>query len=182
MKAIRSALVAVSLTAAAMAALAVGVAPTAAWAQSWQEYRPDDGKFFALMPGQAVVSEQRYDNGGVGRRLLVELGDDEAYLLEWTDYPTALSNSKAPEQHLREAQGNALKAFANGKLLRESVITAGQWPGRAFMIDLNDGMVLQANHYWVGNRLYQLIVVTGSAKAKNPAIPDFFGAFRILQR
>lgn len=181
MKAIRSALAAAALALAAMAAVVVGAAPSA-WAQSWQEYRPDDGKFFALMPGQVVVSEQSYDNGGVGRRLLVELGDDEAYLLEWTDYPSALSNAKPPEQHLREAQGNALKAFANGKLLRESVIAAGQWPGRAFMIDLNDGMVLQANHYWVGNRLYQLIVVTGSAKAKNPAIPDFFGAFRILQR
>lgn len=182
MKAIRSAFAAMTLALAAMAAVVVWAAPNAAWAQSWQEYRPDDGKFFALMPGRSVVSEQRYDNGGVGRRLLVELANDEAYLLEWTDYPSALSNAKAPEQHLREAQGNAMKAFANGKLLRESVISAGQWPGRAFMIDLNDGMVLQANHYWVGNRLYQLIVVTGSAKARNPAIPDFFGAFRILQR
>lgn len=179
---IRAAIAAAMLALGVLICMAGGLAPGAAQAQSWQEFRATDGKFFALMPGPARNTEQSYGNGGVGRRLLVENADDEAFLLEWTDYPASLARSKPPEQHLVEAQANALKAFANGRLLRDRTITQGQWPGRAFIIDLNDGLILQANHYWVGERLYQLIVVTGKEKSNLPAIADFFGAFQILKR
>lgn len=179
---IRAAAAAAILALGMLGGVAGGLAPGAALAQSWQEFRAPDGKFFALMPGEALNTEQRYGNGGVGRRLLVEKADDEAFLLEWTDYPASLSQSKPAEQHLVEAQANALKAFTNGRLLRERKITQGQWPGRAFIIDLNDGLILQANHFWVGERLYQLIVVTGKEKSNLPAIADFFGAFQILKR
>ena len=182
LRSFRAAAAAVMLALGAVGGLVGTLAPGAAQAQSWQEFRADDGRFFALMPGQARNTEQRYDNGGAGRRLIVEKGDDEAFLLEWTDYPASLSQSKPAEQHLVEAQANALKAFANGRLLRERKITQGQWPGRAFTIDLNDGLILQANHYWVGDRLYQLIVVTGKEKSNLPSIADFFGAFQILKR
>lgn len=182
MRSIKGALAALALAVAAGAGMAGALAPAPAWAEAWQEFRPGDGKFLALMPGQIVQTDQSYANGGAGKRLLVEAANDEAYLLEWTDYPAALANSKPPEQHLLEAQANAQKAFSTGRLLSEKRIAINQWPGRAFMIDLNDGMILQANHYWVGARLYQLIVVTAKAKSTNPVIKDYFGAFNILQR
>lgn len=179
---IRAVVAAAFLAIGVVSGLAAIMAPSAALAQSWHEFRASDGKFLALMPGEMRNTEQSYGNGGEGRRLLVELAADEAYLLEWTDYPASLSASKPAAQHLVEAQANALKAFANGRLLRDKTIAFGQWPGRTFVIDLGDGLILQANHYWVGDRLYQLIVVTAKDKSNSPVIADFFAAFRILQR
>lgn len=162
--------------------VAAGGALKPAAAQSWAEFRDDDGDFIALFPGSPQQAPQEYANGGRGMRLMVEVGDDEAYLLEWTDYPDALAASKPPEQHLNEAQQNTLNVFPKGEVIRQGAMVRANNPGRAFTIDTGDGLVYQGNHYWVGNRLYQLVVVTSAAKARDPKIAAFFGAFNFIER
>ena len=144
----------------------------------WITFSSKLGGFAILMPIVPKEEVQTYntDVGKLdGHLAIAELGDSAAFIVSYSDFPSAVTQQTAINRILDGARNNLL-ANKERKLLNERNITLDTYFGRDLTIDTPEGMMI-TRIYWVTRRLYQLIGITG--KTVSPDVDKFLASFKI---
>lgn len=156
------------------------LAPLAADAQTWSEYRPAGGSYRIEMPGIPAVSTEPIklkDGRTVSMvQALVEL-PNTAYLATYTDYPADVGRATAPATLLTRARDGSA---AGGKLRSDKAISVGGHTAREYVIVDKDGNVLVTRSVWANNRLFQMIVVGDEGIEQRPETRRFLDSFNVV--
>jgi hypothetical protein len=151
-----------------------------AQAQLWTEFRPEGGKFYVLMPGTPQTGLQPVPLPD-GKSTQLHQGaieaDSVAYVATFVDYPDEIIRRAPPDTHLDNARNGTAKGH---KLRSEKRLTIAKHPGREYIVDRSDGLVMKIRSFLVGNRLYQLIVVGNPGVDTLPDTAKFLESFRLL--
>ncbi|MCI0570841.1 MAG: hypothetical protein L0Y66_08825 [Myxococcaceae bacterium] len=128
-----------------------------------QKLAPPEG-FAVMMPGEP--KEQRGTKPSKAGDIVTAAWnsnvDNVVYSISVVDYPAKLVGNKKPEGFIEEAKTSIVTQL-KGTLKEEQEATLDGHPGKAFVVASDAGEV-KARNYFVGNRLYTLLVVY------NPAI------------
>jgi hypothetical protein len=151
-----------------------------AFAQNWNEYRPEGCRCMALVPKTPDYSVKDVPSDvGVLKmhQYLMDYGE-YAFLLTYTDYPKTLTDSKTSEQILEDVVKGSV---GDGQMLRKTDLTIDTFPGKEYIARKAD-FSLKGRVFLVNQRLYQLISVypPGKADALSSDVEEFLRSFRLL--
>jgi hypothetical protein len=162
---------------------AVPVAPSTLAQSIWKRFSSSDGRFAVLFPGEPTVVKQAlpYADGQTTEihAFYVERPtEDTTYAVAYNDFP--FGGEVSPEL-LKQAFDNGRdRMVGEAKLLSEQTISLGQFGGREFKFIRNDGKLTRARMYYVGGRLYQIVVETGREKHLTKSIEGFLNSFQLV--
>jgi hypothetical protein len=142
---------------------------------NWQAVAPAGAGFSVLMPGAPVPSTKEVTSDAgptVSRRFVYAVGD-EAYIVTYNDYKSALDVEKTLAG-VRDAQ------VGQGHLLWETPTSQDGWAGKKIAAIVDNHLMI-SEFYASGTRLYQVIYVTSKAIVAPLSAPAFLGSFRIVQ-
>lgn len=149
----------------------------------WQEFSSPEGNFIVLAPGPSQNSEpENTEDKGLAatNNHLIQFVDEQAnnYLVGYADYPQEGFSDQEQKQIFTGLKGVYVENF-KGKLRNETDLTLDEFNGRGATIDIPEQGVFHFRVYWVGKRMYQLMVMT-----KNPAQQEsakqFLESFKLL--
>lgn len=140
--------------------LVIAFAATAgAMAQGWSEYRPAEGRYRIEMPGtpeeETVPTPVQGEKVPMMQAMVAE--SDVVYLVGYIDYPAEAMEGHDPAKALEAARDGVAKGH---KLLSDRALAVSGQPAREFVIEQPKGLVLVMRIVFVGERLYQMVVVT----------------------
>ena len=110
-----------------------------------------------------------------------------AYSVAYNDYPEwvfTLAERPAVVEALLGSAGLGMTKLLNGKILLETKITIGPYPGREVLVEFQhqgQKAIAKARWYLVGRRLYQIMVLAPSGKGGMSDINAFLGSFQLLK-
>ena len=164
--------------------LFVALLAQVSFAEDWVVLAPGDGKYVIQMPGKAEEQTQKI-NTATGpadlHQYIVSVADDEAYISSYIEYADKIVAARSPQDHLKVAEQGTMESLKGSKLRVEKETNVGDYPGRVFVLDLDDGLVYTACIYLVGKRLYQNVAVTTKAKAAGPGVVKFLESFTVYK-
>lgn len=138
---------------------------------NWQQFSSKAGKFTVSLPGKPTEESETDDNGSVANNFTVVHGET-VYLVTYSDLVDEVDQLNPGEIFDAVCEGYT----ADGdNLVNKREIKLNGYPGRIVDLNTTDGMVGKASMYLVGNRLYQLIVISASTEEQE----KFFESFRI---
>jgi hypothetical protein len=149
---------------------------------SWQEFTSAEGRFRVQMPGQPVKKTQQAPNP-LGGQLTFHMfayevpRDEYGFVVGYNDYPP-LPPDRVQAVLDGVTKGN-VQGNAGSKLISETRITLGSYPGREVTIDAGGKGTIRQRNYLVGNRLYQVMLVKGGRRPSAEAAEKFFSSFRV---
>lgn len=155
-------------------------------AEEWQEFTSEAGNFTILFPQEPV--EQTQDVAGTElHSFIADLGSS-AYMVMYNEFPAELVNNELLdgmfEQFFNDARDGML-ASIDGALTAEEDLTFEGHPGRRIEFDVADGQlpgggagVIQ--FYFIGNRLYQVGILTNEGQDSAEEIETFLASFKLL--
>lgn len=178
MKFILFALISLSLTSSVKAANLVFPPTTINQPQSliltqskWQQFSSVAGKFTVSLPGKPIEESETDEDGSVANNFTVVDGET-VYLVTYSDLVEEVNQIATDEIFDAVCEGYT----ADGdRLVNKREVKIDGYPGRMVELNTTDGMVGKASMYLVGNRLYQLIVISSSKKEGE----NFFESFHI---
>jgi hypothetical protein len=131
-------------------------------ADGWQTFNSTAGGFRVEMPRYPRSSVQKVSTmmGLIDLHLITVDVGDAGYMVGYSDFPESYVSTGNVDAMLDRARDGAA-ANVNGRVVKETRMRLGRYPGREFWIEGNvegqTGMG-QQRIYLVGNRLYQLVV------------------------
>lgn len=138
---------------------------------NWQQFSSAEGNFTVSLPGVPTEQSEKDDDGSVANNFTVVNGDT-VYLVTYSDLVGEVNRVNPVEIFDAVCEGYT----ADGdKLVNKREIELDGHPGRIVELNTTDGMVGKASMYLVGNRLYQLIVISPNAEEGQ----KFFESFQI---
>ena len=147
---------------------------------AWQQFTSNEGRFSARMPSDPRINTQ-VTNTKEGSLLthMVSSTDDNLneFMVSWTEYQNPNFEQRGTEATFNKMR-DALVAVNHGKVLNESVISAGGHPARAYTFSTSEGRIITVRFYFVGNRFYQVMAQT---KPENTdSVERFFESFKFM--
>lgn len=163
-----------------IAVLCLMATPGLQQVSEWQQFSSSEGKFSARMPSDPRISSP-VTNTKEGSLLthMVSSTDDNLneFMVSWTEYQSASFEQRGTDATFNKMR-DALVAANQGKLLDESVISAGGHPARALKFSTTAGRIIAVRFYFVGNRFYQVMAQT---KPENTDSGErFFESFKFM--
>ena len=154
---------------------------TGAPAQTWTEYRPQNGRFFISMPGTAKTEVQTAPLPN-NRSTQTYQGSVETpsalYMATFMDYPADLISAAPPDKLLDGGRDGLLRG---GHTLRsEKRLTIAQSPGREYVIARTDNIVIVTRAFLVATRVYLIQVYGRPGVEQHPDTAKFLESFRLL--
>ena len=150
-----------------------------------KEFRSTEGRFSVVAPISFKEETQTLDTtvGKIEMHMFIAEGKDIAYAVAYSDYPEEMIRQSNPDQVLNGAR-DGMVSNVNGKLVLETKITLGKYPGREVVVDLKldndiDGTV-KSRMYLVENRMYQTQVITTKGAVSMQTISDFLDSFQLI--
>ena len=102
------------------------------------------------------------------------------YGANYCDFPAEIK--KAPLRKVFDSSRDGAVANLEGKLVSESDIKLGDYPGREIRIGVEDGkQVFRARVYLVDRRLYQVVVFGSKEAATSKQADKFFDSFKLAE-
>jgi hypothetical protein len=148
----------------------------------WKEFASKEGRFKIVMPG-APKQEELETESDFGKGVLhmnVAQADKTMYGANYCDFPAEIKN--APLKKVFDSSRDGAVANLEGKLVRESDIKLGDYPGREIHIGAEDGKQLfRARVYLVDRRLYQVVVFGSKEAAISKQADKFFDSFKLTE-
>lgn len=156
-------------------------ATAGAMAQGWSEYRSVEGRYRIEMPGTPELETdpvEMLDREVPMIQAIVAL-PKATYLAAYMDFPSEVLRDLAPGKVLENARDGALDG---SRLLSDRVLTVAGSPAREYVIEQDRGVVLVMRILLVGERLYQMVVVTTApgGAAEHPDTRRFIDSFALL--
>lgn len=152
-------------------------------AQSWIEFQSKEGAFSVLMPGQPEQKSFPTDTeqGPINMNMFSVGRGNAFYAVIYSDFPLVPDDPQLINNMLDKARDMGV-ANAKGRLLSETRITLGDYPGREIKISISAGILL-ARLYAVKHRLYQVMVAgTQEAVIASPDTARFLDSFKLVKR
>jgi hypothetical protein len=129
---------------------------------NWKEYSSPTGGFSVMFPGTSVEETDAGSGKLKGRKYTV--ATTAAYVVSYLDFPSDVAENLETNAALYNEIFDVMRDGAleprGGKLISETEISLESHPGRLFKLSIADGTVTRVKLYLVGNRFYQLLVVT----------------------
>ncbi len=148
-------------------------------AQSWNEVRPEGGRYSVSMPGKAEASTQDVPLPD-GRKVTMYQSTFEtpkaAYLSTHVDYPADAIKDMTTETILNNVRDGSAKGH---KVRIEQRITIAGHPAREYVIEQAGNLILVTRSVFIGRRLYQIIVVGYAGIDSNPDTRKFLESFAL---
>ncbi len=148
-----------------------------------KEFVSQEGKFSILIPGtvksdsQTIVLQNSLGSTTLYSYFVEAQNKYVAYMVMYNDYPSSVDVS-SPETVLTRARDGALKG-GKATLISDKPVTLGGIPGRVFTCQGAEGYFFEVHHYFIGHRLYQVMIVV--FKGYDAMYKDsFFDSFKIL--
>lgn len=169
------------LSALVLGVIAAILTWTVAWSPTWVEFRPQGAHYRVLMPGKPEVETISLPLGD-GRTIQMHQAalekDKASFFTSHVDYPQDMINSAPPDQLLANVRDGSAKGH---KLLSDKRVTMAGKPGREYVILRSEEPVYTLTRsVLVGNRLFQLLVVSRDGVDKNPDIVKFVESFELV--
>lgn len=149
---------------------------------TWNKFVSPDNRFSVLFP-TPPNRESDIVNTPHGKAELVQYmskSGDILYAVMHGDYPAKGLVGKTTEELLNNARDGA-KENVQGKILCETIIFKGGYSGREITMKVQPNLVLTAQVFLKGNRIYQVMVVAPSEKLFVSHRRQFFESFEILE-
>jgi hypothetical protein len=156
----------------------VGAGP--ALAQSWTEYRTENGRFRAQLPGTPTVQRSSITIGGKETAPTVEAVVSTTgviYQLATIAYPQRVSQSASADLMLDYFR-NSMSAGNTYK--KEKALTLGRVPGREFLLVESNGRNIAVRLFWSRGTLYTLTVTGGAGVETRPETRKFLESFEAV--
>lgn len=147
---------------------------------TFTEFVSEEGGFSVSMPGTPTEETQSIptEAGDIEIHMFSIESGSTAYLVGYSDYPPDVIEIVDSDMLLDSARDGAV---GDGALLSEKSITLGDYPGRELTVETSDeGIMVYARVYLVGNRLYQVVVSTGD-DALTEEMRGFLDSFKLLE-
>ena len=174
---------AVAILAGAFAIL-VGVMGSGVVAQEnsgWTSFTSAEGRFTVLMPAKPKIEVKDTDTtqGNLALHLFSASNDNAYFLISYNDFPKV---DETNQQAALEAGRTGAIESMGGELVSERKISIGNSPGlefRAKKISEGTEIIANARLYFVGHRLYQLLVLAYKPHADSPDIQRFLTSLEL---
>ena len=166
------------------AALLLGACGGGGGGGDWQTFDASEGGFRVAMPGKPTKGRDVLTTAAgplEGVNYVYTTPDQRgAYGIDYVDYPAEVVRRNDPERIL-EAARDGLVGKLRGRVRDERRVSLEGQPGRAVELALADGRVVRAQLYLVGQRQYQLVVVTPDERTAAKEAQRFLESFRLLR-
>src|SRR5262245_10676375 len=153
--------------------------------ESWQEFKHEPGNFAVMMPGKPLEMSQTVESQ-IGKVPMYSFTAQEGtlnYMAMYAEYPIALDTPQVAKSSLNGARDLMLNN-RNGKLISETDVSFGKYPGRELKAKFDGGMI-RLRSYVVNQRMYMLMVMApGDDKSKqleSKKANDFLDSFKFLR-
>ncbi len=151
-----------------------------------RELKSAAGRFMVMAPTPLEEMVRPIESQGDRIELHLFSGQlgDTGYFVSYCDYPQGLIQPDKIEKML-EASRDGSVANVGGRLIREGKITLMGNPGLEEVIETGgqagpETRWLKGRLYIVGNRLYQIMVVTPKDQKSRPEAEAFLQSFKLL--
>lgn len=148
---------------------------------AWVPYVSADGRFEAAFPAEPKIADVADASGRRKLDLIVELADDEAYLISVSAFPPGTEAGTPTAQVLQKIEDSSRQGFPNATLLGSEPVAMGRWQGRELAMRNDKGLVYRARLFWVGTTLYQAVTIVGEARGAQAPARRFLDSFKILK-
>jgi hypothetical protein len=164
-------------------AVLIGLVVLPAGGAEWQDFVWRRGECVALMPGKPqLLSRSIPGPNGTNLEVFIQSAEAKgvAYLLSFVDNPTFKG---ADEKQLDEALNKARDgAVGKGKLVKETRIKHGPYPGRDLLIEMpGKGTFSRLQLFIADQKMYQLIVVGPRDACLAKEAEQFLESFKLLR-
>ncbi|MGA8055076.1 MAG: hypothetical protein WCA12_14670 [Burkholderiales bacterium] len=168
----------------ALAALAVVGLAACAPEMDWREFQWPEGGFSVLLPGKPrkQVRTVALDGAEISMQMLSYQTSGMAYGIGYSDFPSG-ADAATKARRLAAARDQLVANIA-GELTEDREMRLEAHPGRDFRARGNvagTDFVISARVFAVGDRLYQVALVSRATDLQR-ADPDLFlGSFKLLR-
>ena len=166
------------------AALLLGACAGGGGGGDWQTFDASEGGFRVSMPGKPTKGRDVLTTAAgplEGVNYVYTTPDQRgAYGIDYVDYPAEVVRRNDPERIL-EAARDGLVGKLRGRVRDERRVGLEGQAGRAVELALGDGRFVRAQLYLVGQRQYQLVVVTPDERTAANDAERFLASFRLLR-
>jgi len=154
----------------------------------WQIINGAQFGFTALAPGETKVSNQTVPSA-IGELKMdmftyspKQEDDNLVYMVIHTVYPKGIVNSDSLEKRSDFFKVAINEAVTNvkGKLLTQTDLITGNYPGKEITIDYKEGLyIITIRLYLVKNKVYMLQTITETKKSGNETGKRFMNSFKL---
>jgi hypothetical protein len=162
--------------------------PAAARAQAdeWQTVVAPDLRFRLEMPAPAAkTTADEKEKGHAGARVAWESRrGEQIFNFDYVDYDPGWFSSRDSKVMAKElGRGDAEKAFPKPKYkyVRDEPVTLQGWDGYALDIEGDGGAGVMMRTYIAKDRLFRLLVTTGSDGASKTAATRFLDSLKLAE-
>jgi hypothetical protein len=149
-------------------------------AQSWTEYRTENGRFRAQLPGPPSVQKSAAPIGNNETAPAVEAvvrTPGATYQMATIAYPARVSQSASADRMLDYFRNN----LSAGRTYRnEKTLTLGRVPGREFLLVEPNGSNSAVRLFWSRGTLYTLTVTGATGIETRPDTRRFLESFEAV--
>jgi hypothetical protein len=164
----------------------IGMMGSIAFAQEnsgWASFTSAEGRFTVLMPTKPKIEVKDTDTaqGTLQLHLFSSSNDNAYFLVSYNDFPSV---DEANKQAALEAGRTGAIDSMGGALVSERKISIGNDPGLEFSakkVSEGSEIIANARLYFVGQRLYQLLVLAYKPHADSPDIQKFLTSFELAK-
>jgi hypothetical protein len=149
-------------------------------AQSWTEYRTENGRFRAQLPGTPTVQKSSIAIGGGETAPTIEAlvrTPGVTYQLATIAYPQRVSQSASADRMLDYFRNNMSAGYT---YKNEKPLTLGRVPGREFLMVESNGRNSAVRLFWSRGTLYTLTVTGGAGIETRPDTRKFLESFEAV--
>ncbi len=167
-------------------AILIGVMGLVAFAQensAWISFTSHEGRFTVLMPAKPKIEVKDTDTaqGTLPLHLISASNENAYFLISYNDFPNV---DEANKQAALEAGRTGAIESMGGQLVSERKISIGSNPGLEFSakkVSEGSEIIANARLYFVGHRLYQMLVLAYKPHADSPDIQKFLTSFELSE-
>lgn len=143
-------------------------------------FRCDEGSFSVLFPGEPERGVQSLNTqAGKINLVMYNAGSKKSgFVVGYADYPEKIVRESDPNKMLDGARDGAV-GNVGGELIDEMVLDSYGYPARELEINVPRKATVRARLVLVGNRLYQIMVVSKSKAVLEDKGTEFFDSFKI---
>lgn len=148
----------------------------------WIDFKSEEDGFIATFPGTPTRVVKTVNTAQGPREVQVYSVNDKqtSFSIAVSTLPKEESSNVGPAATLDGARDGAV-ANTQGKLLSELIIDVNGHPGRELEIAVAGGKgTIRARVLLVGNRLYQVLVVTPADESYAPKVRRFLESVKLL--
>lgn len=148
----------------------------------WKEFRSAKGRFSVLLPG-APASNIFFVDTDAGPRQSNTFSYSDTnlneYIIAYSEYQESKAEKSSNEKLFDEIR-NGIIIAQQGRLLKETPLSLGQYPGREIVVKKPGGTVQIQRFYVVNNYFYQLSVEIKNSDTVSADAERFLNSFKLL--